>query len=155
MSANFRMPHTLKNGPEYTVMDNSCTIVTVIGYGNSLSNNLLITLLVELVEYHRMHNVSTVTISFLNLLSTILVAISSRVAVLEGSRHFYENGRRICDGMRLRTWYENDQYCVHVNILRILGKNTFSSRRNEADRRTAPDRGRKLSRRLHGNRISE
>lgn len=72
MLANLRIPQTLKNGPEYTVIDNNCTIVTVIGKGNSLSSTLVTTLLLELVEYHKIHNISTVIISFLTFPSTIL-----------------------------------------------------------------------------------
>lgn len=64
MSEYFRMPHKLKNGPLYSVIDVSCTIVTVIGYGNVLSTILPITLLLDDIIYHIIHNASTLKIRF-------------------------------------------------------------------------------------------
>lgn len=58
------MPHKLKNGPLYSVIDVSCTIVTVIGYGNVLSTILPITLLLDDTIYHNKHNANTLKILF-------------------------------------------------------------------------------------------
>lgn len=60
----FWMPHKLKSGALYRVIDVSCTIVTVIGYGNVLSTIFSITLVLDDVIYHSKHNATIVNICF-------------------------------------------------------------------------------------------
>lgn len=56
MFSRGRIPNSLKKGPLYTVMDNSCTIVTVVGYGNVLNTIFPITLFVLDTMYHRIQS---------------------------------------------------------------------------------------------------
>lgn len=81
MSTYFRTPHILKKGPLYKVIESNCTIVIVMGYGNSLSNILLMTLLLELITYHKTHKNSTVNTSLVCLRSAMLAQCTDAMAV--------------------------------------------------------------------------
>lgn len=71
MSAYLRTPHKLKNGPLYRVIEVSCTIVTVIGYGKVLKTIFPITLLLDDTMYQIMHNANTLKMRLL--FSTVIL----------------------------------------------------------------------------------
>ena len=68
----FLIPHRLKNGPEYTVIEVNWTIVTVIGYGKSDNKIFPTTLLLLEMMYHIKHKIIIVTTSRLSRLSSMI-----------------------------------------------------------------------------------
>lgn len=73
MSEYFRTPHKLKNGPLYSVIDVSWTMVTVIGYGKVLNTIFPMTLFELDTTYQIKHNAATLNICLL--FSTVIVSL--------------------------------------------------------------------------------